>query len=522
MPKKSSLIFIIIFFLALILRFYDLGVAPPALNWDEVSHGYTSYSLLKTGQDQWGQSWPIFNFRAYGDYPTTANVYLTIPFVRIFGLNSLSIRLPHAIFSLLFCLTIYFLTQHLFKNRSLSLFAFFISAIIPWSIFPGRGVFQSNLSQLFLTLGLLFFLKKKPLSLLFFGLSLYSYHNTRIIIPVLLPALFIFYNPKFKSGLKLIFFVAIFLILAIPNLLNLFSPESQSRNRWVGIINPNSINLINESRRLYTGPEFTNRLVNNKVVFFAKEFSINYLNLFNPLPIFFNGSANYQFNPPNTPLIYPVFLPFFYLGLIVLFKKHRPLLLLFLICLLPSALTVGDFPSIRATSALPFYILSIVAGLSVLKNKILYLAVILISIFSLYSYLQKYHDYNYRLSFTWQYGYEQLVSKLKTVYSDYDKIYITKKYGEPHQFILFYWPWDPSSYLTDGNKNTDFHSDWYWVDSFDKFIFINDWEVKDLALPPHTLLVSSPNNPPATTTSVLDTIYYPDNSKVFELYDQSN
>lgn len=519
MSKKSKVIFIAISILAFILRFFNLGIAPPSLNWDEVSHGYTSYSLLKTGQDQWGQPWPIFNFRAYGDYPTTANIYLTIPFIQLFGLNSFSIRLPHAIFSFLFCISIYFLTQNLFKNRTLSLLSFFISAIIPWSIFPGRGVFQSNISQLFLTLGLLYFLKRKPISLLFFGLSMYSYHNTRIIIPLLLPILFLYYNPKFKSSLKLTFFVAIFLILAIPNILNLFSSESQSRNRWVGIINPNSINLINESRRLYTGPEFANRLVNNKVVYFSKQLFSNYINLFNPLPIFFKGSANYQFNPPNTPLIYPIFLPFFYLGLIVLFKKYRPLLIIFLICLLPSALTVGDFPSIRATSALPFYILSITAGLGLFKNKLLYLFIILISLFSLYSYLQKYKDYNYRLSFTWQYGYEQLVTKIKDIYSKYDNIYITKKYGEPHQFILFYWPWNPSSYLSDPNKKTDYHSDWYWVDSFDKFVFVNDWEIKNLKLSPNSILFSSPGNSPLSGNQVLDTIYYPDNTKVFEVYE---
>jgi hypothetical protein len=72
--SQNKINFIIIFVIATFFRFYQLGNLPSSLNWDEISHGYNAYSILKTGHDQWGQSWPIFNFRAYGDYPTTLNL----------------------------------------------------------------------------------------------------------------------------------------------------------------------------------------------------------------------------------------------------------------------------------------------------------------------------------------------------------------------------------------------------------------------------------------------------------------
>lgn len=45
--KIATLITIIL--LAFLLRFYQLGVNPPSLNWDETAHGYNAYSILLTG-----------------------------------------------------------------------------------------------------------------------------------------------------------------------------------------------------------------------------------------------------------------------------------------------------------------------------------------------------------------------------------------------------------------------------------------------------------------------------------------
>ena len=75
MDKRNIIFLAIIVILGAILRFGLLTYNPPSLNWDEISHGYNAYSILKTGMDQWGQKLPIFNFRAYGDYPTTLNLY---------------------------------------------------------------------------------------------------------------------------------------------------------------------------------------------------------------------------------------------------------------------------------------------------------------------------------------------------------------------------------------------------------------------------------------------------------------
>ena len=145
---KNKIFFLVILILAAFFRFWQLNKLPLSPNWDEISHGYNAFSLLKTGQDQWGSTWPLFNFRAYGDYPTALNLYLTLPFVAFLGLNTLSLRLPAAILGLAFTIVVYFLARLFTKNRSLSLIAFAIASFSPLT-FTSRAVFQSNPAQFF-------------------------------------------------------------------------------------------------------------------------------------------------------------------------------------------------------------------------------------------------------------------------------------------------------------------------------------------------------------------------------------
>lgn len=527
---KNKIFFLVILILAAFFRFWQLDELPLSPNWDEISHGYNAFSLLKTGRDQWGSAWPLFNFRAYGDYPTALNLYLTLPFVALLGLNTLSLRLPAAILGLVFTVVVYFLARIFTKNRSLSLIAFAIAAFSPWTFFTSRAVFQSNPAQFFLSLGILLFLLSKNnnknyqiLSALSLGLSLYSYHNSRIAAPLIFLSLLLIYRQFNKKNLL---FIIVFLILAVPNLINLFSPESLVRNRWVGIINPISVNIINERRRLFEGPVLLNLLANNKVTYFGSQFTSNLLNFLNPVPLFFTGSQNYQFNPPQTGLLYIFLLPFFYLGLIVSFKKvannrhHLFLVVALLISFIPAALTTGDFPSVRLTIATPFIYLFITIGFSTIaaktKGYLLPLFLILTLTF-FFNYWKNYQNYAQNYASAWQYGHEETVNYLKSQYPQYDQIVFTKKYGEPHQFILFYWPWDPASYHQDPKLNTDFHSDWYWVNAFDKFVFVNDWEIKNYSFKPRTLLVTSPGNYPCLNSQLQKTINYPDLTPVFDI-----
>jgi 4-amino-4-deoxy-L-arabinose transferase-like glycosyltransferase len=535
MLKSHKIIFTLILILTVLTRFFKLGSFPVAPNWDEISHGYNAYSILKTGKDQWGTLFPIFNFRAYGDYPTTLNLYLTVPFVWLFGLNVWSIRLPGAILSVLTVIAVYFLGRYFFKKNFLTLMLMFFTAIAPWIFFPSRAVFQSNTASFFLITGitlLLYSLKNPKLFLvggLLLGLSAYAYHNTRLIaLPLYLIFLFI-YKPRLKNRL-LFFFPA---LLMAPSLINLFSPESTARSPWVSIINQGSINLINEKINNFSGFHFLNRLIFNKATYFSFYFIKNYLDFFNPVKLFFTGTTQYQFNIPGRGILFSAWLPFYYLGFISLlkklFQKNCDVIFLFLwllLGLLPAAITKGDYPIIRATTILPIPLIFIIFGFDRLvslcssqKQKILISIIIIISIIQYTTYLYDYFIiYPKEYSFSWQYGYQQAVAYTRQNYQNYDQVLFTKKYGEPHEFVLFFWPWDPSSYQSDPNKIWDYHASWYWVDAFGKFKFINDWEILSQTknLTTNTLLVTSPDNYPKTA-KVISRINFLNGDPAFDI-----
>ena len=112
--KKVTFILACIVGLALFLRIYKVTQIPPSLSWDEVSIGYNAYSILKTGRDEHGKFFPVDAFVAYGDYKPVLPVYLTVPFVALFGLNELAVRLPSVIAGTLTVFLTYFLVLGLF------------------------------------------------------------------------------------------------------------------------------------------------------------------------------------------------------------------------------------------------------------------------------------------------------------------------------------------------------------------------------------------------------------------------
>lgn len=115
MVKK--ILFALILCGGLVLRFNQLGINPPSLDWDEVSAGYNAYSLLYTGHDEYGYAWPI-SIRSFGDFKPPLYTYLTIPAVALFGLTEFAVRLPSAIFGTLTLVAVYFLTKEFFRKNS--------------------------------------------------------------------------------------------------------------------------------------------------------------------------------------------------------------------------------------------------------------------------------------------------------------------------------------------------------------------------------------------------------------------
>ena len=106
---------VIIVFIATVLRFWNISSMPPSLNWDEISHGYNAYSILKTGKDEWGVIFPTI-FQAYGDYKLPVYIYSVVPSIAIFGLNEFAVRLPSVLAGIGSVIFTYLLVGEIFKD----------------------------------------------------------------------------------------------------------------------------------------------------------------------------------------------------------------------------------------------------------------------------------------------------------------------------------------------------------------------------------------------------------------------
>lgn len=533
----------IILLIAICLRFVNLDSIPPSLNWDEVSHGYNAYSILKTGHDEWGQFLPLANFRAYGDYPLPLYMYLSMPFISIFGLNEFAIRFPSALLGSLTVLIVFLLAKEIFKNKNIASFSAFLLAMSPWGILPSRQVIQSTPAVFFLSLGFLLLLKglsgKKIMTILgaiSIGLSAYSYHNTRILAPFLLIFFCFLFRKKILANAKIyILPLIIICIFFIPLVWIIFFGEGAARASWVSIIDQGAINQLNDLRTTSILPNPIPKLIYNRPVYFLTKLSENYIGYFNPEYLGIEGGTQYQFSVQHLGIVYPIELPFFYLGIILLLLKfikmenEKKFLLGWLfLAPLPAAVTRDPDQVIRSTIMItPYYVITgygFIKLVEYIKNKFKISQIILFSSFifgifmlaTIYLY-DLWFIYPKQYSFAWQYGYKQAFQYVQQNYSNYSKIAITKKYGEPHEFLLFYLKYDPYTYQHDPNLVRYEGSQWFWVDRFDKFEFINDWEIKDKLMGAHqTLLIASPGNYPAGSRFV-NTVDFLDGTRAFDI-----
>ena len=539
--NSTKILLTLILLVSFAVRLINLNGNPPSLSWDEVSHGYNAYSILKTGHDEWGQTIPITNFRAFGDYPTTLYMYLLMPIISIFGLTDFAVRLPSVILGALLPLVLFFLVKKTTKKDSIALLTAFLASISPWGFLLSRQVLQAIPAIFFMSLGVLVFIegmqKKLWLSIVgtvLLGISAYGYHNTRIFTPLLILCLLIVYRKKLLANIKsLLAILVISTLLFTPIFFALTSTEGSARSNWVGILDQGAINKINESRGASNLSPFFARLRHNKVTYFTGVAIKNYLGYFGPTFLATKGGTHYQFSIQGFGVINPTELPFFYLGLFLMLinikklnKVSKIILLWLLISPLPAVITRDPFQVVRATTMMPAVYLVIAIGLNgfydsllrVGKKSIYLVAVILTLCFIYFSY--KYFDnfiniYPAKHSQSWQFGYKEAISFVKENYNQYDKIVITKVYGEPHEFVYFYTLFDPTKLLTDPNLNRYQRTDWYWTDSVDKYLFVNDWEIQDKAKALHnTLVVAGPNSVPENG-QILKTINFLDGTPAF-------
>jgi len=434
------LILFLIIVLAFLIRVPGLASFPTGFTADEAAQGYTAYSILKTGSDEWGKFLPL-NPRSFGDFKAPLYTYLAIPSIALFGLNEFAVRFPSVVLGALAVLFTYLLANELFKNKKLALIAALFLAISPWHFSLSRGAFEANLTTFFLPAGLYFFLKgiKKPgfltLSFLFFGLNLFTYHSARLVTLIFLGFLFLWKRKElWPISKKYLVSYSVLVFFLIGFLLS-FLGGAISRVGDIGIFS--------------AGLKIPDIFLKN----YFSYFSLNFL--------FFQGAKEATYGMiPGKGLLYLFELPLLISAIFFLIKKWQknllPLVFWIILAPLAASLAFGvGFHANRVAVMMPAIQIFSAYGLILLWQRIkgkrlkifAPLLMSLVVLFSLINFLRVYITQSPEVTpQAMGYGWQDLVELLEEREDKFEKIIISRKFSEPQAYLAFYKKWDPESF----------------------------------------------------------------------------
>lgn len=503
----NKLLFIFIIVIAVILRFWQLGNVPPSPDWDEASLGYNAYSILESGRDEYGKSFPVI-LRSFDDYKPALYAYLIIPFINIFGLNVFTVRLPAAIFGIIAVITTYFLVKELFDKQKhkeqISLLSAFLLAISPWHLQFSRIAFEAQVGLALNLLALLFFLKGLRrntffvISAIFAGLSIYVYQSEKVYLPILFFILALIYAKDLLKTSKTWLLLAITagIIICSPMLSVLISDSnSLMRARGVSVFSDQTRFLMKNAEK-YAEDKKSNNLigiiVDNRRVEYAKAIISGYISHFDFNWLFIKSDIE-RHHAPGMGLLYLFELPFLLIGIYILFfwpfplKTKLTIFAILLIAPIPASITSGVPHSVRTINFLPTFQIFVALGLiyavvwiSNLKYQIkkvhikyfIFPLFILVFVFNFLYYLNQYFvQQNYFYSESWQYGYKQAIEFVVPIKDKYKKIVVSNEppLDQSYIFFLFYTKYNPTSYQKLGGTISGGFAETH--SGFDKYTF---------------------------------------------------
>lgn len=506
--SRKIILPILIFLIAVFLRFYQLGQNPPSLTWDEAAWGYNAYSLGIDGRDEFGRFLPLDYLESFGDYKPPVYAYLTVIPVKLFGLNEFSTRFASAFFGSLSVLITYFLVLEIFKKsekeytQKIALLSSFFLAISPWHINLSRAAFEANVASFFIITGVWLFLKGLSgrrwillLSTVSFVLSLYTFNTARIVSPLIIFVLVIaFYKKLLEKKKELTITIILTLFISIPFLKFITTPQSKLRFHEVNIFSDLSViertNQKMENDQKLVGAQsipMWSRLIHNRRFAYSQEYLKHYFDNLSPAFLFINGDGNPKFSTQDVGELYIWDLAFLIAGILVLIKEKRgywwviPVWLI--LGIIPAAAARETPHALRIETVLPTFQIIVAVGfvkiISLINEhkllskykRIVYITISIILFVNFLYYIHGYYfHYPYEYSGQWQYGYSEAINYIERVKNDYDKIVFTNELGRPYVYTLFYTKENPESFRLTAKIEREVFG-FVHVNSYGKFVF---------------------------------------------------
>jgi hypothetical protein len=498
MKNKLVLVLIILIgLLAGIFRIYKLDKIPPSLNWDEVAASYNAYTIETWGKDEYGKTLPT-TFKSFGDDKHPVHIYAAATSFFLLGASDFTARLPSALIGILGVVSIFIAVTYLLDNKIAGLFSALFLAVSPYAVHYSRGLWEANFAICFFLMGLAMFalgIKKKrraiPFAYLFWGLSLLSYHASKVVVPplvMLITILFVRELLKIKKVMFLSFLIFasfIILLIAKPGLLGLARISQTDFPKEV---------VQNTFLYEKTHIELLGRI----------EVSLgNFKNYFSYDYLFKYGDQGPRGSVRVIGEYYKSYILFLPLGILFLLYKKKFRVVTYILawtCLapMPGALAGVEPHSTRAIFMLgPFEIIAgygVSSLLGLFKNRIVKIGITLVILVALgyevYGYAKYYlTNYSVNEAIQWQYGFKEIVEYVGQ-HPEYDQVYVTKIRNQPYIFFLNYLHYPLTKLLSTVRYDETGSKSYNTVESFGRYHF-GDWDpIQSLPTPGYLYIIS--------------------------------
>lgn len=511
-----------------VVRFWNVGTIPPGLNRDEASIGYTAYSLLLTGKDEYGKSLPL-SIKSFGDWKLPFYIYLDILPVHFLSLSELSVRLPSLIAGTLTIPLVYLLVIEIMKNQKKSQFigliSTFLFAISPWHIHFSRVAAEANISVFLINFALFLFFKGIKSSLFlffsacFFALTLYTYHGNHVFTPILVVGLLII---LLKARIKRkAFFLFLLPFVLLSFIIYKETILSADKTKISGLASFSDEFLVYDNVVLPRLDHFQlfsviTRVYHNKLTFLIENFINGYVRSFSSDFLFIRGGGNLQHNIPNFGNLYVWEIPFLIFGIYFLFKKQMKwrffLLFWLLISPIPAAITKDAPHSARMLSLLPLpHIISAIGFVEFVslfahktfKRSVAIIGLILLGVnFGLY--LDRYFVHFPKVSEAyWGGGYKELVSSLSEISPNYNEVIMDRPNYSPYIYFLFYKKTDPEKFQKEVIRYPEDKEGFHHVKELSGITFKPILWAEDILVPDRLLVSWAESTPTSATNSAI-------------------
>lgn len=292
------------------IRVIGLGDLPAGLFCDEAGLGYNAWSLLHTGRDEAGASWPLYVWSFGVSYKNPIFIYSAMLPVGLFGLSEFSIRLTSALFGVATVIGVGLLGRIAFGAAG-GLLAALLLAVVPWHVHFSRIAFELITFPaifVFAFAALAAGVRGRPRWLLLagplFALCFYTYGPAKLFVPAFLVGALLLYARRLWAVRGTVVMAAVLTVMtAMPVLVFDLSHRDRSGQYFSRTTTLNPSQTVEENAR---------RVLDQYERFFSRAF------------LFERGDPLTRHAVPGFGELYWTMLPLLALGLLWCLWPGRP------------------------------------------------------------------------------------------------------------------------------------------------------------------------------------------------------